>query len=1230
MFKKAKKSIAWLAILALAFTIFAGYFASIQFAEATTAGPLALFTGQPVASKVEYGGTFSVPAVTGGVKKVTVKAPNATTATINSNTVTANQLGIYEVTVESTHSQGGFYKYNVRCYLDGDYILVVDKSGAIIPSYWKLGDGTSNIKLPDANVYKYDEDAEEYVKDYSQDLNIRVTDPKGNVTNYLVDKSTDTVSKNGGAAVAVADDFVTELNLNEKGKWFFTYYTHIEGETNIISEEFITQVQVQFEDEKAPTLSVSGVPSTASVNTKVTLPTATASDNYDSRVIVDISVKHKYGDGDPVDVPMTIIDKKTGYVTTDSDKFRSADDETVATGNVANAAAAVFDNNRFMYFYPTETGTYTVTYQAQDTSKFYGINSKNASVQYVYTINVTDTTAPVFDSIDDYKIPTSWGSEVYMDNGTTEGLEFEAAGKSKNINFPIPEVYDNNDKPEDITVRFNFTDNNGRTVAYFENINSTEAGDENKYMPAANLTAIDGKPYYFFRHNTNYDVAANGAITRKGSSEVIGYDFPTVFNFDLWNPDYTGATKNTTYSVVYSAYDNAGARNFQAKSYSIAYSAEYKDLIAPDVYFEAPKYLSFTENEEEVAITGVSVTDSSSSRLNDEYYIVFNVADGSYTKDNFDAIIAGNDKIKLDSSMGSNILKVQHDGSFKVTTKNDDGEDQTVENIDPAKYIYVAVRATDSVGNQKVRVQRLTAVNATSTVTGKTCTVSSNGYYGRDNTGAANYTLNQANAQKGDLYVLGNFRVKFAATADREHTGFELYVQKIAMKDGTPVATEETPLTNVAFETYSVNDGSDLNVYIDNVRFTPSSTGLYMVVVRGYHISGHSDVSIAYVEADGVDSDDDIIQKNASIQEKGDINTTYSLKSEFSGKAGSYVVTSVSGGRMSLMFDKFVAMTKTTYSFKDYTVMPSAAKSNLGYISYDYTTSATQPVPSCRPLDDDTKTAPASKTNYSMQANDKEAPVIRLQEVMPVYAAKSATTRLSLPPVSATSLNGIAAQLTCKITDFDGNTVSTKAGTGNSFSFLPEKDGVYTVTYTATLNSNVTTETYSISVGDVVPPTFNIINYGITGALGEHIIGYIQDKIVLSNQSSSITATVGDTFKFAYIDVNKETDPSTSGYTYLKQLKDASGEIVDSTTSYSSRGNTMTFTMSGQYEVIYRVTDEYNNATEVKYTITVTSSTINVSTEAITTLSIVLIIVGVILVAGVVIYLVRFRKHKRA
>lgn len=86
------------------------------------------------------------------------------------------------------------------------------------------------------------------------------------------------------------------------------------------------------------------MPSSGNVNAAVTLPVASASDSFDERVDVVITVKGKDSSGNLTDVKKVTLDDNDYAIE------ELADNE-------------VFDNDKNMTFYPVREGDYKVVYQ---------------------------------------------------------------------------------------------------------------------------------------------------------------------------------------------------------------------------------------------------------------------------------------------------------------------------------------------------------------------------------------------------------------------------------------------------------------------------------------------------------------------------------------------------------------------------------------------------------------------------------------------------------------------------------------------------------------------------------------------------------------------------------------------------------------------------------------------------------------------------------------------------
>ena len=1224
-----------------------------------------------ITERVKYGSSFTVAEAGDGVS-VSVKTPGGIvleddelgSAGSDGYTVNANELGIYRITYtrtstenSGTNSYVGSYYYNVECYNDYEYMFIVDGYGATIPTFVQAG--SESIELPGATLYYLDEEYDEWFP-----VN---TEEDGSVVTCTVTAPDGTVTENA-----------TTIDPSQQGTYFVTYVAQLAGGENVMSEQYTMQSQARFTDEIEPDLNVSGVPSSESIGTEVTIPTATVSDNYDARVQTIITVTHDYGNGE-TGVRAAVIDKTTGYAAKDAEGntlyYAAADgDETAyaygadgkreTTTDPAKAVMVTFDNNNFMSFYPTETGIYTVTYQAVDASG-------NETVPHPYRINVSDTTAPQFDEFDTSIVPTGWGissvSRAYdPDLGDTDGVEGDTVRlASTNIAFPIPELVDNSDNDSDLRVSFTMSDPERNTLLSFTNIYATEYSSS---VTSSNSNYDGGKTYAFFRYweSDKYTVGDDFKITGEGISgdvyALVRYDEEAdefIGNFNLG----LGTSRTGAYSVSYTARDSVG--NSRTQSFTVNAESSFTDSVAPTVDFDAPDRLVFREYENDVTIDDVMFSDSIDTRLDVEYYLVYASDVAADTDPDFDTVLGDLEEydettneggyIELDSTLGLTSLTLVNEGSGnELTVMNADGDEVTV-TVD-ADYVYVIGRATDDVGNSESYVEAMEVVDSAEFTAAPSITFGT-----LDVSGVA-----------GEQIVVGSAVIGYDSAYSRDYTGFELYVQRVANADNE--AVDENPLGDVSFETYSANDNAaDYSAlanrtYIDNIRFTPSNAGVYMLVIRAFDVFGHSDVNMAFIQITGNTGGGIEVSAASNLPSSLEVGRTYTLNDKYninpdiipgvsSEDATFGIVRSVSGGRMSIMGNEVTVYSTGYYEFTDYVYEQSLDNGYTGsntlqsLVRYEYTNrddgaSVTGNYAGDTANGDYSYKGIASAnvvaSTTTVNATDTSSAVYELQGVMPSYSNKYTTDEpvfVVLPNMSAYSSNGGATDIEVNVTDADGNAADVyMAGetipelyaadfeayceanditfAGNMAMFVPKEDGVYTVTYTAVLNNRVSTsDEYKISVGDVVAPDITVNVGSINGSKVE--------------VASTASASVGDTFDFATINVNGE---STTGFSFLKELVDPNGTVIATLTSRTlanTNGTPYTLSTAGQYTVNYEATDAAGNTTRISYTIVVSSSSsTSPSSGAVTTLAVVLIIVGVLLVAGVVIYLIRFRRRK--
>lgn len=433
---------------------------------------------------------------------------------------------------------------------------------------------------------------------------------------------------------------------------------------------------------------------------------------------------------------------------------------------------------------------------------------------------------------------------------------------------------------------------------------------------------------------------------------------------------------------------------------------------------------------------------------------------------------------------------------------------------------------------------------------------------------------------------------------DYPYTGYEISVKN----------EKGETLNNVSLETYfdydytAATPADKGKVVVRNITFTAGKKGLYTVYVRVFNLGGKSQVftktlDVAGGSTSGGGSVNTPPSENTEISSvvmpaSGSVRTAYKLHNasfDLPEDGIHYIVHKISGGAFSLMGDEFIAYSQGLYLVSD------------GYATLDGTLGDYHVMES-----------------YSISATDTLTPSIEVQGVMPMYWDKKAENStdadadVKLPIVVAVSEYG-QAELSVTVTDPSGTEVTaTKDSTDGHYTFEPLKDGAYKVVYKAVLNGGepVSAE-YTVNVGDVIAPEFEVI----------------------SPLSGSVK--LNSTFTFSNIALDTANGDTYANCTFTKKLLDPAKSEVVSVSGKDSRyanmsnnnGSEIKLDKSGTYTVVYEVTDENGNKSTLQYQFTVAAQR-SANNVSLTMISTVLIIVGVILIVGVIIYFVRYRKVK--
>lgn len=1084
----------------------------------------------------DYGSSFTVP---NGAK---VTAPDGTTADATGGSVVAKQVGNYKVRFEN---EGIGYDFYVRVRLKEEYTLKVDYNGADIPSYVQT---KGTFELPKARVVYFDED------------NIqRELDP----ATYTV-----TATDSRGGKYSFGENGNRTFNAGETtGKVFITYDATIgNGGSKHLSQTFTVNVQSTVQRTGNPTISVSGVQSTGSVNRALTLPKAVATDLYDENVKVVVTVEGPDSAKGEGSHPVRTVDiDDDGYAFRDPAKD-------------AEYTEVLFDNDGVMTFYPTEIGTYKVTYTAySDAYDEKSGNSVGKSATRSYSIEVSDLVAPVFKNIEEWRIPETWGMSV-------EGKDGNAiTAKNGKVTFTIPTLVDNKDKMptkttenEDdlISLYFRITDaDNSQTILSFNNILSNDIRDAK-----SNDSVKPGQ----FKYNDTYQ--------KKGdTSDVITFNLDHdefTFDFDKYNKKNSAGEKQDRageYTVLYRARDKAN--NTASRTFTIKLESTYTDDAEPTTAeVTVPDYISAADKT--FTVPQAVVDDAKDTRLKKDYRI--------YT----DASEATGDDRFIDVE-GGEVADIE-DG-YLIINK---GKKSSEKRLKLGDKLYFYVAATDKVGNFK-----------------SNCVADDDTYIDLvENDG--DFTKCKAsltvvpNKAKNFTYSGASMTIKKVAAADDANTD-KLYAQDTVKLSGFTIETDEDMRNYTGFEVAAYDPkGNNVNVTLltaskvlankralivvsdimFNVATATESDESYKLVVRVFDANGNSEVygyKIGGVQA----KDDDKIKPSAvtEIGSTADAFVTYKLRNtdfEVNGSKNDVIriTRKISGGVFSVMGNELTAKTQGAYTVSD------------GY-AYDDGVAAGG------------ITVKEVVDTYSWSVSDKPSPVIDVQGIMPTYmdfkpvegdtAKKS--VEVTIPTIIGYTENGIA-EVKIEVKNPKGGVVAYNK---EKRTFVATMDGKYTVTATATYKMAETSATYNINIGDVQGPEFRLDG----------------------GTATSATYTVGTKFEFAKLALELEE----SGVEITKKLIDPSNETVSDATitgSYTNNkdrqtnGTDIVLNMAGTYKIVYTATDANGNETKQEYEITVLSNSANAPTTW-TTLSTVLIIVAIVLLAGVIVYVVRFRKVKK-
>ncbi len=1106
-----------------------------------------------IQTKVELGKQFKVLEANEGVT-LKVKDPTGKNVTADGNEYTASVLGNYKVIYSNDNVS---YSYIINCFEDAEYYIEVENNGASIPTFVERG---ASKQLPKWHLAKKVDDEVEYVEE-------------GVMLYYQIDN---------GAKTEVGDEDVSVV-FSEVGSKMLVLSAQFDGSSKSYSEKYTINVQSNFTDSNRPTLrNISNMSSSASINTLVTLPKATADDDYDDNVEVIVNVTDP--DGKPV---KKVAPDENGYAPKMTD------------GEYDQLEDAKFDNIDNMSFYPTKLGTYTVTYVAKD-------DAGNESTQHTYKIAVSDKTGPVIIESEDDLIPTVWGLHG-VQNKDGENVDMV-------LNIPIPTVVDNYDE---FNLDAGENPGTGDVKMTVEVKNPTDTVARWSLLTPQSImndqhvaNATEGSYKKFYKSNSGDNVYEGVKIvTEGGGNPYLRINFDDFYSeeSDESNSDddlnKVKAGVTGIWTITFSFRDGAsnGGYNNSQKVYSIdvrdfTFTDEEAPVITEPTF---PDYIIVDSEETTYTVPNIVVSDNFDSRLTENYYIY----SGDDNEDN---------RLYVE---GGEVLNLGIDEDGNSYLANEDGDKITISDS-----ISFAYSAKDDVENE-AQLKDEDGNDYSVTV------------YAAKNGWAVEDVKFDIEDEIIDGYI-GEFAIE--KIEQPEFVGFELSIKD---EDGNSL----DGVTSNVFYT----EGENKALYVKDIRFNPGKSGDYEVNIRLFDAKNNSYVFAKKLTANVDDDKVTIGNRNAALWDRvGNARRSYMLERRpftvNGSEADKYIrVFKIRGGRYSLLGYEFTPIDQGGYEVTEY----YGKQDELIAESDNFASLLTY------------------NASYGMSVSDANSARIDTDDVIPSYIKD-----LTKEPESKNKYQGSKGEyfyitphfiafsesqsydVSLKYTDPDGNSAnaqkvyeyvgedanikegdekyySFKAVEGEyeyhgSYAFTLDKNGAYNLEATAKIGSDVVTENYTIKVGDIIAPQFTLTDTSTAKANVDTLFEYrtfkLEDMQADKDPASEITV-----YYSLY-------EPGSSN----SQVSSVSGSIKLDKLTASNDGeyrikldNDYKFAKSGDYTVRIVLRDKAGNESTRTYTITVSTTTSSTPTS-LTMLSTVLIIVGILLIIGVVVYLIRFRKRR--
>jgi hypothetical protein len=832
-------------------------------------------------------------------------------------------------------------------------------------------------------------------------------------------------------------------------------------------------------------------------------------------------------------------------------------------------------------FTPTEEGVYYVTYQADLNSIYAGVTS--TLYQHTTTIKVTDKANPTV-------MPTY--SYTVVDGVIT--------GADKNNDGTLDEIFDEDDE----------------TAPKIEDVLVNRKAD----VPSIAVRGSDGKAR--FRLPAIYGTDnKTGYSNMTFSREIVGNNIAkkTVQAKANELSEEIELSQTGNYEIRYIATDEAGNK------VRATYNLVVKD--ADDV-----------ENGKTTVNMNINVTSVSNKDV-----LRFSVPTATDTYDsNLDVVVAY-DIIGTEGSIAEGIVLSETNANGKYEIKIADIIKEYGQNTNkPAKLVVYTTATADSTlagtreafrnsGNTITKVSKeITIVDTTSDETSAVLTMNGTDV-DASNWNAELLKLNAENLIEKitvdnsgsspvysgyigtDGYAYNNDHSQINSDGGKQLAAFDQGNGSITLPEITFTDSDENLRLTLTIEdrfgnavtknTYEViekvQSGNVWKYTVGSASFKLSASGVYTVTYRAEDTAGNVTVKSFGIRVNDktaptiVIDDEDKFGVDVEVGEffEVPVGTLYKDGQPEEDGSVTWQLTCSAGAIAETSSTGFTPLTEGTYYITYYGV----DEFDNEQILQDNTLFYVNAVDTTDPVFNDDSSFVLNPTLSWTPENDE------MEVKIPVVYATDPIKNESLDVVySVTSPDG--SKITIK--DFEDEDLSDVRY------FVATKQGVYTVTYTATDSANNTvTMTKEIAIGDCEAPEISWKN---------------DDDIPTS-------MTLGDTWTLPLSNMTL-TDKVTTDQKFLNDKMKISLIKPDGTTSVVNEGTTgknyiWTFSDTGAYTLRIVVEDEAGQSRTYKYTINVASDDAE-SDVVNSVVGTVLIVVSVVILAGVVIYFVLSSRKK--